>query len=95
MTIIYFAVALIGSVILGVIFGTQLSPHDKKATLWARLAARPPRVWVSLGAVVMVSCAGALAIVDNHVLVGVAVLVVAYALQLAAIRVWSSRGRKP
>lgn len=94
MAIVYFAVAVLGSVMLGVILGTLLSRHDSKATFWARLVAQPLRLWVTLGAVVVASCAGALVIADNHVLVGVAVLVAAYALQLAAIRGWGSKGRR-
>ncbi len=95
MTVVYFCVAVLGSVGLGVIFGTRLSPSENKASLSARLGARSLRVWMSLGAVIVASGVGALAIVKNHVLVGVAVLVAAYALQFAAIRVLIAKGRKP
>lgn len=95
MTVVYFCVAVLGSVGLGVILAERLSRDDNKATLGTRLAARPLRVWVSLGAVLIASCAGALAIADKHIVVGVAVLIAAYALQLAAIRVWIAKDRKP
>jgi hypothetical protein len=87
MAVVYFALAALASVVAGVVLGARLSAHDHKLAGWSA------SVWVSLGVIVGGSAVGAWMIFHHHVLIGVALLVAAYAVQLAAL--WARSTKDP
>lgn len=91
--LLYFVVAVVGSVILGCLLGWRLSRRSGENTLGNGLLRRRPRLWVGLVAIVVISCVGVWAISQDHVVLGVGVLVAAYALQLAVLQVLKAKNR--
>jgi hypothetical protein len=91
MSLLYFALATLSSVILGCLLGTRLLGHGSESGSGGGRLRMRPRLWFSLGAIVVISCAAVWAIFQHHVLLGVGVLVAAYALQLAVLQILKSK----
>jgi hypothetical protein len=93
MAVIWFALAALASVVAGVVLGTHLSPRHHKTVPGSTLAGRSTGLWASLGVIVGGSALGAWMIFHHHVVIGVALLVATYAVQLAAF--WARTTKHP